>query len=96
MTGCHFCDRLRDSPDPVVYEDDLLHASHPVNEDGPLSPLGHLVIQTRGHTDRGFAGLTDLESARAGWLVTRRSRALGDVQGAGWTYAYLWTEAVRH
>jgi histidine triad (HIT) family protein len=94
---CFLCDRLKDRSaidSWVVYEDELLLATHPVEEDGPTY-LGTVLVQTKRHSD-GLAGLTDQEANELGLLTTRLSRALTEVVGAAWTYAYCFTEAFRH
>lgn len=94
---CYFCTRLADGPpDPLIHEDDLLHVSHAINEQGPLSHLGYVVLQTKRHTEHGLAGLTDSEAERAGLRVTQVSRALRELLGASWTYTYAYTEAFQH
>jgi hypothetical protein len=40
MADRYFCGRSRDAPYPVVYEDELLHGSHVVDEEGPGRPSG--------------------------------------------------------
>jgi len=94
---CFFCRSLEDRAafeERGVYEDDLLRATHPIEEEGPTF-LGTVLVQTKRHAE-GLAGLTDAEAERLGWLVTRLSRALGTTVGAAWTYAYCFSEGYRH
>jgi histidine triad (HIT) family protein len=95
--ACFFCDRLQDPgsyEEWNVYEDDLLVATHQIEDEGPTC-LGTVMIQTKRHTD-GLPDLTDVEAERMGLVVTRVSRALRSVVGADRTYAYCFTEAFRH
>lgn len=94
---CYFCRTLSDpaASEPwCVYEDDLLVATHQVEDVGP-SYLGSILVQTKRHTE-GLAGLTDPEAERLGRVVARVSRALVETVGASWTYSYGFMEAFRH
>lgn len=94
---CYFCARLSAStPDPLIHDDHLLHVSHALNEEGPLSHLGYVVLQSTRHTEHGLASLTDKEARRAGLRVTQVSRALRELLGVNWTYTYAYTEAFQH
>jgi histidine triad (HIT) family protein len=96
-SGCHFCQRVAD-PGPLrerlVFENDLFHISHQLEEKGP-TVLGILLLQTKRHAP-GMAELTDLEARQLGSLVQRTSRALKECTGALWTYVFSFTEAYRH
>jgi diadenosine tetraphosphate (Ap4A) HIT family hydrolase len=98
MGACYFCDRLRNVKEwegRLIYEDDLIHVTHQINNEG-LSYLGAVLIQTKRHTEGGLAGLTDAEAQRIGLLVAQISRGLKDLVGAAWTYTYCFTESFRH
>ncbi len=92
-----FCERLRNISalaDCLVYEDELFHVSHQLNEEGQTY-LGSVIIQARRHV-HDLAGLTEEEAARLGSLITRSSRALKNCTGAGWTYAESFLERYQH
>jgi len=94
---CMFCERLWNPSglaDISVYEDELFHVSHQLNEEGQTY-LGSVIIQTRRHV-HDLAGLTEKEAARLGSLITRSSRALKNCTGAGWTYVESFLERYQH
>ena len=94
---CMFCERLRNPgwlADRLVYEDELFHVSHQLNEEGQTY-LGSVIIQTRRHV-HDLAELTEKEAARLGSVITRSSRALKNCTGAGWTYAECFLERYQH
>jgi len=94
---CMFCERLRNPSglaDCLVYEDELFHVSHQLNEEDQTY-LGSVIIQTRRHA-HDLAELTEEEAARLGSLITRSSRALKNCTGAGWTYAESFLERYQH
>jgi histidine triad (HIT) family protein len=97
VEACYFCDRLRDVKEwegRLIYEDNLVHVTHQINNEGPTY-LRAVLIQTKRHTE-GLAGLTDAEAERIGLLVAQISRGLKDLVGAAWTYTYCFTEGFRH
>ena len=94
---CMFCERLRNPSelaDCMVYEDELFHVSHQVNEEGQTY-LGSVIIQTRRHV-HDLAELTEEEASKLGSLITRSSRALKNCTGASWTYAESFLERYQH
>ena len=98
LKECYFCDRLKDAnqwSERLVYEDELVLVTHEVEADGPTY-LGMVLIQTKRHTNHGLTDLTDAEGQRIGLLVAQISRALGEVVGAAWAYAYSFTEVYQH
>jgi len=96
MASCLFCDRLRSPtaiPGGAIYEDDLVHASHYMDEETEY--LGYLLIQTKRHA-AGVAELTDEEAQAVGLTATRLARALKAVVGAEKVYTYVFGEKVPH
>jgi len=97
MDVCMFCERLRNPSelaDCLVYEDELFHVSHQLNEEGQTY-LGSVIIQSRRHV-HDLAELTEKEASWLGSLITRSSRALKNCTGAGWTYAESFLERYQH
>jgi len=97
MEVCMFCERLRNPNELancLVYEDELFHISHQLNEEGQTY-LGSVIIQTRRHV-HDLAELTEEEASRLGLLITRSSRALKNCTGASWTYAESFLERYQH
>jgi len=94
---CQFCRSLRPGSEPdglLVYQDEHLHAVHPVAHGG-RSELGVVRLQTRRHVP-DLASLTDSEAGGLGLAIARISRALMECTGAAWTYCFGFTEGVRH
>ena len=82
------------SDDYVVYRNDLVSATHVVNEGEP-SYLGHIALQTKRHA-RGYAELTDEEAEAVGLATTRISRALKSSTRAENVYAVFFAEVIPH
>ena len=96
MPSCRFCERLEDPsaiPGGPIYEDDLVHASHYMDDETEY--LGYLVVQTKRHA-AGLAELTDEEAQDVGLTATRLARALKAVVGAEKVYSYVFGEKVPH
>ncbi|MGI8968871.1 MAG: HIT family protein [Chloroflexota bacterium] len=96
-TDCLFCTTLLPSArlaDVTVYEDDLVYASHVVDEDG-LTYLGQLILQTKRHVP-GYAELTDGEAIAIGLAIVRISRALKACTDAEKIYVVTFAEVVPH
>lgn len=96
MPSCRFCERLQDPsaiPGGPIYEDDLVHASHFMDDETEY--LGYLFIQTKRHA-AGLAELTDEEARDVGLTATRLARALKAVVGAEKVYSYVFGEKVAH
>jgi diadenosine tetraphosphate (Ap4A) HIT family hydrolase len=96
-SACIFCDRLRDpSPlrDRLIYEDDLFHVSHQVDDAGPTY-LGLALLQTKRHV-RDLSDLSEQEAQALGPLLRRLSRGVEEATGAEWTYCYSFLEGSRH
>jgi histidine triad (HIT) family protein len=95
--ACHFCQRMADPSslgNRLVFEDDVFHVSHQLEENGPTY-LGLLLIQTKRHAP-GMAELTENEARQLGSLIRRTSRAVKSCTGAAWTYVFSFTEGFRH
>jgi histidine triad (HIT) family protein len=98
VAGCVFCDRMIDPTELEarrVYEDETFHVAHSLNDDGPTSYLGTLLVQTKRHV-RNLGELSRDESLRLGLVLSRVSRALIRATGAEWTYCFSFTEGYRH
>jgi len=78
----------------LVYDDDLLYAYHPEDDDGP-SYLGSLLIVTKRHAPT-LADLTDAEARAIGLLVARLGRALKACVDAERIYTHCFAETVPH
>jgi diadenosine tetraphosphate (Ap4A) HIT family hydrolase len=94
---CLYCDGVHlraQAPARVVYEDDRFYVAHPLDEDEPTY-LGSLMTVTKRHVP-SFADLTVGEAQALGLLLSRISRALKAVTGAGHAYAYFFGEGFHH
>lgn len=78
----------------VIYEDDLVYASHIYDEEEPTD-LGYLMAETKRHVHT-FADLTDAQAQAIGLLITGLSRALKACVGADLAYAVFFAEVVPH
>lgn len=96
---CLICDKHSGGfqiPGGVIYQDDLVYASHAhLGADQESIYLGWLVVETRRHIP-GLAELDDDEAQRLGLLVGRLSRALKAIQGAEHVYLFVMGHAVPH
>ena len=95
--SCVFCQSLHPmAPDDgfVVYEDELVAASHTIDGDGQTY-LGHFALQSKRHA-RGFAELTDAEAQAIGLAVSRVSWAIKQCTAAENVYEICFAEVVPH
>jgi diadenosine tetraphosphate (Ap4A) HIT family hydrolase len=98
VTGCPICEKHRGKGPlvgEVLYEDDLLVASHAPRIDGRDAYLGYVFVETRRHV-RGLAELTDDEASRLGIIITRLARALEDATGAEVVYSFVFDHIPHH
>ena len=99
MYDCLICRKHRgevDAPGGLLYEDDLIAASHSLIMDGETeSYLGILFIEPKRHIP-GVADLNDEEAKRAGLLVSRLGRALKATEGAEHVYLFVLGHHVPH
>lgn len=97
METCVFCAEIKDLssiPAGVLYEDDLVYASHWVDDDEP-SYLGCILVKTKRHTP-GFTDLTAAEGQAIGLALARLSNALKVVAGAEKVYVEMYAEVTPH
>lgn len=97
--GCFVCDKHLgqiDVPGGVVYEDDLVYASHgiiPANQS--TTYLGTLFVEPKRHVP-GIAELTDPEARQIGLLSSRLARALKHSERAEHVYVFVLGHHVDH
>jgi len=96
---CYICRKHRgdvEVPGGVIYEDDLLYASHAQIREGETKAfLGTVFIEPKRHAD-GIEDLTEEEAAAVGRLARRLSRALKTVTMADSIYAFRFGHHVPH
>lgn len=95
--ACFVCSKQRgevDVPGGVLYEDDLVYASHGVLDSHHGYP-GLLFVEPKRHAP-GFPDLTTAEAERVGLLIHRLSRALEAVTDAERTYVAVLGHHVPH
>ena len=99
MDDCLICRKHRGEisiPGGVLYEDDLVVASHSLIAEGEVeSYLGILFIEPKRHIP-GMAELTAEEAQRAGLLISRLSKALKISEGAEHVYLFVLGHHVPH
>ena len=99
MDDCLICRKHRGEisiPGGVVYEDDLVVASHSLIAEGETeSYLGILFVEPKRHIP-SFAELTAEEAQRAGLLISKLSKALKDSEGAEHVYLFVLGHHVPH
>ena len=94
---CFVCRKHRgevEMPGGVLYEDDLVYASHGALDSHSGYP-GVLFVEPKRHVP-GFPGLTPAEAERIGLLMSRLSRALEAASGAERTYVAVLGHHVPH
>jgi histidine triad (HIT) family protein len=79
----------------VVFEDDLVYASHGVVREGDRAYLGYLFVETRRHVAR-LGDLTTAEAAAVGVLVNDLSRVLRTAAGAEHVYSHVYGDGPPH
>ena len=79
----------------VIYEDELVFASHIVASQDGKAYLGHVFVETRRHVS-GFGQLTDAEAAAVGILANDLAAALQATEGAEHVYSFVYGDAVPH
>ncbi|GEM_PF-1115375 len=98
MADCVFCaSTIPFAPDSrfLVYEDDLVAASHMTTQKDPTTYLGHLVLQSKRHV-RDFSGLTPTEAGAVGRAIQRLSAGVKATTAAENVYAVFFAEVVPH
>ena len=99
MDDCLICRKHRGEPPPlggVLYEDDLVYASHIFLPEGRERVyLGWLVLEPKRHAP-GLQDLTEAEAERFGLMQTRIARALQEATGAEHIYAFVLGHHVPH
>jgi diadenosine tetraphosphate (Ap4A) HIT family hydrolase len=78
---------------PLLYEDDLVLASHAPHE-AVRGYLGYVFVETRRHV-HGLAGRTESEAVAEARLVWRVARAL-ERAGAEHVYAFVYDHLAHH
>jgi histidine triad (HIT) family protein len=97
--GCFVC-RKQASGDAlgagVIYEDDVVFASHVVAND-PMNDvyLGYVFVETTRHV-AGLGELTDAEASAVGRLTNDVAAALRSEGGAEHVYSYVYGDGVAH
>jgi histidine triad (HIT) family protein len=80
----------------VIYEDDLVFASHlPPGTDSGDAYLGHVFVETKRHV-AGIGELTPSEAAAVGVLVNDLAAALRTTEGAEHVYSHVYGDGVPH
>ncbi len=96
---CFVCQKHRgevEVPGGVIYEDDLVYASHQAMDEGqPTTYPGVLFVEPKRHAP-GLADLTDAEGERIGLLITRLARALRGTQNVERIYTAVLGHHVDH
>jgi diadenosine tetraphosphate (Ap4A) HIT family hydrolase len=82
------------APGGMIYEDDLVCASH-YSHSGTPEYLGYVVAQPKRHA-KTFADLTDDEARAMGLLIARVARALDVCAGAERSYVEFYGEVTPH
>lgn len=99
MEDCLVCQKqegLLKPPGGVVYEDELVFASHSfIPEDEDSAYLGILFLEPRRHIT-GLEELTEAEGQRLGLMTARLSRALETVTDAEHIYLFVLGHHVPH
>ena len=99
MADCLICRKHRGEisiPGGLVYEDDLVVASHSLILEGETeSYLGILFVEPKRHVP-GMAELTAGEAQKTGLLISNLSKALKDSEGAEHVYLFVLGHHVPH
>lgn len=99
MSECFICSKQA-SGDAlgcgVIYEDDLIFASHIAPADhASKAYLGHVFVETKRHVAR-LGDLTDEEAAAVGVLVNDIAAVLRETEGAEHVYSHVYGDGVPH
>ncbi len=97
---CFVCAKHRgevDVPGGVLYEDDLVYATHgELDEGAPAAGYpGVIFVEPRRHVP-GWADLEPAEAERLGLVISRLARALEQGEGAERTYVFVLGHHVPH
>src|SRR5690349_5927251 len=79
----------------VIYEDDLVFASHAVAGDDGTVYLGYVFVEVRRHV-AGLGLLTEAEASAMGLLINDLAAALRTSEGAEHVYSYVYGDGVPH
>ncbi|GHO70943.1 HIT family protein [Ktedonobacter sp. SOSP1-52] len=96
--ACFVCQKHKGQlalPGGIIYEDELIFASHHIPEDGPTSYLGWLIVEPKRHFP-GLAEQTEEEAKASGLLIARLSRALKVCTEAEHIYSFVLGHHVPH
>ena len=94
---CFVCRKHRGeilTPGGIVFEDDLVSASHQIIEQSEASYPGVLFVEPKRHVPT-LADLNREEAERLGWVCSLMSRALAH-EGAARTYLAVLGHGVSH
>ncbi len=95
---CFVCRKHRGElvmPGGVLYQDDLVFATHGSFDGADTGFPGVLFVEPRRHVP-GMAGLTRAEAERIGWVTSRLARALEACTDAQRTYVEVLGHHVPH
>jgi histidine triad (HIT) family protein len=99
VTDCFVCRKHRGElvmPGGVLYEDELVYATHMALPDGQERvALGTLFVEPRRHVP-GMGDLSRAEAERVGWLTSRLAAALQASERAEHVYVFVLGHHVRH
>lgn len=79
----------------VIYENELVFASHAPAGEGASAYLGYVFVETKRHV-KGLGELADDEAAAIGLLVNAVSAALRETESAEHVYSYVYGDGVPH
>src|SRR4051812_47981133 len=79
----------------VIYEDELVFASHAIPGDDGSAYLGHVFVETRRHV-AGLGQLLDAEAAAVGVLVNDVAAALRTSEAGEHVYSHVYGDGVPH
>ena len=90
--NCFVCLKHQDNfnfPGGVIFQDELIFASHSLIPDGQSGAyLGYLIVEPKRHVE-GLQNLNKVESDALGTLITRLSRALVNSENAEHVYLFV-------
>lgn len=92
VTDCFICTKQASGDglgQGVIYEDDLVFASHGIVEENDRAYLGYLYVETRRHVAQ-LGDLTVAEAAAVGVLVNDLSRVLRSSEGVEHVYSHVY------